>query len=952
LFSDAGRAPFAAAPMRPEFPSSVLCIAASHQRKSVVTGPIARPVIINAMTGSTVGHYEILEKLGEGGMGVVYKARDVLLNRTAALKFLPSEGAGSGDQRKRFVHEAQSASALNHPNIVTIYEISRAGERDFIAMELVRGQSLDQAIGRKALPLAKALDYGIQIAAALAAAHSAGIIHRDLKPGNVMVSDTGFVKVLDFGLAKLMAGVSNASDATRTILEGPKTADGAIVGTVSYMSPEQAEGKPVDHRSDIFSFGALFYEMLTGRRAFQGESAVSTLAAILTADPAPLTVEAPGMHAELVRIVSRCLRKPPEKRWQNIADVAIAIEEFKHDLESGRLASQPAIVPAPQRRRWIPLVAAALLAAALTGLVSWSLRPSAPAPENWRIHRLTSDTGATLFPAITTDGKLVAYVSDRAASDSMDLWVQQADGGDPVQLTRGLRFCKNPAFSPDGARIVMECEENPDTIYVVPALGGLPRKIAQGEVPQFSPDGSQIAYLAAASSGGGQRSIWTVPADGGTVKEIKVDRGIYSGPVWRPDGKGLLFIGARKDGKTDQDWFFVTADGGSITPTGAVRRLDAAGLGLGQGLNIMPGGLLFSAGNFESTNVYRMPFDPNFLKATGDPVPIIVGAGFNFAPASSQDGRRIAFAIGNNLVANIWRAPVDSATGKVAGEPVRVIGGVERSQAPSPSADGKRLAYLGGTTKSPEIRIRDLATGKDLRLAEAREWSYLVLSPDSSTVAFGSDQPNHNTVYTVPADGGIPKAICAACGRPVEWSHDRAKLLLDNAGPQSHEIHILDVATRKASVLLQHPQYPLYMPRISPDGKLLAFSAMLPGRARRVYLAPFTGNPVAEKDWTLLIDGADFDRQPLWAPSGNLIYFLSDRDGSRCIWAQRVDPASRQASGAPFAVHHVHQIRSNLEMIVDPARVGLSVAGGQMFYASFELHSNVWLAERPLPAGK
>ena len=210
------------------------------------------------MTGTTVGHYEILEKLGEGGMGVVYKARDVLLNRTAALKFLPADSASADDKRRRFLQEAQSASALNHPNIITIYEVGQAGGHDFIAMELVQGQPLDHAIGRKALPLGKAIAYSIQIADALAAANAAGIVHRDLKPGNVMIANSGLVKVLDFGLAKVVAAVPRASDATCTMLaESPKTSDGAIVGTVSYMSPEQAEGKPVDHRSDIFSFGGL-----------------------------------------------------------------------------------------------------------------------------------------------------------------------------------------------------------------------------------------------------------------------------------------------------------------------------------------------------------------------------------------------------------------------------------------------------------------------------------------------------------------------------------------------------------------------------------------------------------------------------------------------------------------------------------------------------------------------
>jgi Tol biopolymer transport system component/predicted Ser/Thr protein kinase len=905
--------------------------------------------IIGAMTGTMVGHYEILEQLGEGGMGVVYKARDVLLNRTAALKFLPADGAEADDKRRRFVQEAQAASALNHPNIVTIYEVGQADGRDFIAMELVQGRPLDEVIGRKALPQGRSIAYGVQIADALAAAHSAGIVHRDLKPGNVMVADSGLVKVLDFGLAKLVTRASDASDATRTVLgDSPKTAEGLILGTVSYMSPEQAEGRPVDHTSDIFSFGAVFYEMLTGRRAFHGESTVSTLAAILTAEPAPLSAEAPGVPAELARIVSRCLRKAPEKRWQSIADVRIALEEFKQDLDSGQLAVDRTPV-APRRRLWIPIAAATLVTAAVTGFAAWRARPAAPASELWRVRRLTADSGASLFPAISRDGRLVAYVSDRAAADSMDLWVQQVEGGDPVQLTRNLGYCQDPSFSPDGSRIVLRCGTEPDSIYVIPTFGGLPKKLAEGAWPQFSPDGSRIAYVGPASGDAGTRSLWILSSDAGTAREIKVGRGMPGGPVWRPDGRRLLFIGFGDPPGTPGDWYFVSPDGGSVEPTAAARRLGAAGLGLGRDLSVTSDGFLFASGDYESTSIYRLPFDAAFQNVTGDPVPVIVGAGFNFSPKASQDGRRMAFAIGNNLSSNIWRAPVDRSSGKVAGEPVRVTSGLDPSVAPSPSRDGARLAYLGGPRKAPEVRIRDLATGRDQRLAEAKDWSVVVLSQDGSTVAYNSDQRDSSAIYSVSATGGVPKKICTSCGRPVEWSPDRTKLFLDNAGAQHREIHLLDVSTGESKALLQHPERALNMPRLSPDGRSLVFSIQRAGRARRIYLAPFTGEPVPEKEWTVLVDGSDFERQPFWAPSGDLIYFLSERDGFRCIWAQRVDMVTHQPAGAPFAAQHVHQTRYSLEPIADVAMIGLSVAGGQMFYASFELQSNIWLAERRVP---
>jgi eukaryotic-like serine/threonine-protein kinase len=900
------------------------------------------------MIGTTAGHYEILEPLGEGGMGVVYKARDVLLNRIAAVKFLPLEGADADHKRSRFIQEAQSASALNHPNIITIYEVAKAGDRDFIAMELVQGQTLDQIIGRKALPPERAIAYAIQIADALAAAHASGIVHRDLKPANVMVTDAGLVKVLDFGLAKLMPAAWSTSGATQTVqTPSARTSDGTIVGTVAYMSPEQAEGKPVDHRSDVFSFGTLLHEMLTGRRAFEGESAASTLAAILTAEPPPLSAEAPGAATELIRIVSRCLRKLPEKRWQSLADVRIALDELKQDWEAGRLTPPTASVAAPPRR-WMPTIAAALAAATLTAVVMWwRALPAAPASELWQIVRVTGDAGLSLSPAISREGKLVTYVSDRAGSETMDLWVQQIEGGDPVQLTRGLGACRDPDFAPDGSRIVVQCGAEPGVIFIVPTLGGLPKRIAEGFWPRFSPDGSQISYVTVDERGSAS-SIWIVPAGGGKPIELKPGTAMNSAPVWRPDGKGLLIVGIgdpQNQTVPPFDWYFVPVDGGPAVSAGAYDRLRARDFGPGRNLGVTTGGLLFSHGNAESSNIYRLPFDSGFRRASGEPVPIIVGAGLNFSPPASQDGRRIVFAIGNNLSNNIWRAALDPKTGTATGSPIRITSGVDPSLVPSPSRDGKRLAYLGSSRKAPEVRIRDLDSGADLRLAGAKEWTFLVLSPDGSMVAFNSDLRIGSAIYSVPAAGGVAKQLCAACGRPVEWLADRTKLLIDNAGPNQREIQILDVTTGRTTPLLRHAEFQLTMPRVSPDGKALSFTMVKPGRARRIYLAPFTGELVPEQQWSVVVEGSDFDRQPVWAPAGNVIYFHSDRDGARCIWAQRVDTATRQPIGSPFAARHMHEVRYSLTD-VDPASIGLSVANGQMFYASSDLQSNVWLAQR------
>src|SRR4249920_2247774 len=288
------------------------------------------------MIGKTIAHYQILEKLGEGGMGVVYKARDTHLDRLVALKVLPPEKVADSRRKRRFVQEAKAASAMNHPNIITIYDIASENGIDFIVMEYVQGKTLDAMVPRKGLRLNETLKLAIQMADALAKAHSAGIVHRDMKPTNVMVTDDGLVKVLDFGLAKLTEVSESGDEPTRTL--GHETEEGTIVGTVSYMSPEQAEGKKVDARSDIFSFGSVLYEMATGQQAFHGDSKMSTLAAIMNQEPKPISQLVPGIARDLEKIITRCLRKAPNRRWQAMPDLKVTLDELKEESDSGTLA--------------------------------------------------------------------------------------------------------------------------------------------------------------------------------------------------------------------------------------------------------------------------------------------------------------------------------------------------------------------------------------------------------------------------------------------------------------------------------------------------------------------------------------------------------------------------------------------------------------------------------------
>ncbi|WP_347269110.1 protein kinase, partial [Paracoccus sp. (in: a-proteobacteria)] len=398
------------------------------------------------MIPQSFAHYRVLGKLGAGGMGVVYKAFDTRLDRSVALKVLPPDRTSDPERKRRFVLEAKAASALNHPNIVTIYDIGSHQGEDFIAMEFVDGKTLGELIPKQGMTVKEAVRLAVQVADALAKAHAAGIVHRDLKPSNIMVDGDGRVRLLDFGLAKLTDRAETGSG-DKTLVHESKTAEGSIVGTVQYMSPEQAEGKKVDYRSDIFSFGAVLYEMITGRRAFQGSTAVSTLAAIIKEEPESVVETAPGTPRDLRRIVERCLRKDRDRRYQSTSDLRLALEE---------IAPDPAAQAAPAARRgkaiwFVGIVAALALVAA--GAAAHRLTAADSTLPAYEFRPITADNGLTDYPAISRDGKLVAYASDRAGDGKLDIYVQQLSGGDPVRLTRDPSDDLDPDFSPDGSMV-------------------------------------------------------------------------------------------------------------------------------------------------------------------------------------------------------------------------------------------------------------------------------------------------------------------------------------------------------------------------------------------------------------------------------------------------------------------------------------------------------------------
>ena len=903
--------------------------------------------------GRTISHYRIVEKLGAGGMGVVWKARDTRLDRFVALKFLPAAKLGDPERKRRFVQEARAASALNHPNIITIYDIGQAGPEehpaDFIAMEFVPGKALDRLVPRKGLRLNDALDCAIQVADALAAAHAAGIVHRDLKPGNVMVGENGCVKVLDFGLAKL-TGQGGAAEfvRTETIAQAPKTEEGMIVGTVSYMSPEQAEGKKVDARTDIFSFGALLYEMVTGRRAFTGGSIVSILSAILRDEPKPAAEMVHGLPGELDRIVARCLQKDPNRRYQHAGDLKIDLQRVKEDAAAG----DPAMPESLSARRWWWLSAAAACVA-VSLAVGWLLHGPPAALPPWNLTRLSSDAGFSGFSALSPDGKLVAYSSDRGLDGEPDLYVKQVAGGQPIRLTSDGAGNTAPDFSPDGSKIVFRSNRDGGGIYEIPAFGGDVRLLARdGRNPKFSPDGSQVAYWVGSEGvtsvvpGGG--AVWVVPVAGGQPQRVGTNFTAARYPIWSPDGKRLLFVGytsAKANESSSLDWWLVATNGGEAVKTGAYDALIHAGLKGGTvavAPNIPRPGcwsaantVIFSTANGDAQNLWEIGVSPRTGKLNGALKRLTAGAGNEVDPSSASAGALSFTNIENRR--DVWSLPLDLDRGTAKGALERTTQGPAWREHASLSKNGRYLAFASNQTGPTNIWMRDLATGKESSVAgPSFTQRFPVLNASGARIAFSVYEKDKRVVY-VSAPGGTPEKLCEGCLRATDWSRDEKTLLVFGGNP--YQINLLDLASHQQTPLLKHPTYNLLYSRFSPDNRWVGFTARIQPNRERITVAPVGGpKPVPESAWITIAEGGPEDWAN-WSPDGKTLYFTSARDGHYCLWGQRIDATSRRPVGDPFAVLHLHGR-------VSYRQGGWSAAGGRIALQLVEATGNIWMMSR------
>ncbi|MCG3163293.1 MAG: Protein TolB [Acidobacteria bacterium] len=756
----------------------------------LVSDSLSSSAQTKSILGHKIGNYEILRLLGAGGMGEVYLARDVRLDRQIALKILPAQFTEDPAQVRRFEREARAASSTNHPNIITIHDIGVEGGAHFIATEYIAGRTLREIIADGKMALREALEVGSQIASALAAAHAAGIVHRDIKPENVMARPDGLVKVLDFGLAKpIKAGAVSGNlrwpEAVNPYTDPwPQTDPRMLMGTLAYLSPEQARGEEIDHRTDIFSLGVVIYEMIACARPFKGETAAAILDAILKQEPEPIAIG--ELSGELNRVIGRALEKDREARYQNASDLRDDLQRLARHLEAeeGR-ADRQRISP-----RW--LTKAAALAAVIAVSIAlwlvwragisktWDL--SSPRPSPWIDAvsvNLTGFPGHEIFPSLAPDGR--SFVYSRHLDNQYDIFVQRVGEMQARNLTADSKVDDwMAAFAPDGSRIAFRSERDGGGVFVMNADGGNLRRLTQGGFnPAWSPGGDEIVYATSPansphSRGDANSQLWVVNVTTGEQRRIDTGSGKDAvQPSWSPSGARIAYWGLRG---THRDIWTVPSRG-------------------------------------------------------GEPAAVTNDEATDWNPVWSPDGKYLYFASDSHGAMRFWRAPIDQTTGQTLGEREAVTGSGAESWHPSFSRDGKRLAYVNYIVKENILRFefdpqREIITGQQTPITGgARRVTAPELSPNGQWLAyytFGSPQED---IFIVRQDGSEPRQLTndRFRDRVPRWSPDGKRIAFYSDRSGGYEIWIINSDGSGLRRLTECGDRNCFYPAWSQDGTRLAF---------------------------------------------------------------------------------------------------------------------------------
>jgi Tol biopolymer transport system component len=811
--------------------------------------------------GQSLSHYSIVEKIGKGGMGEVYRAKDQVLGRDVAIKVLPEEFAKDADRVARFQREAKLLASLNHSNIASIYGLEEAGGTSFLVMELVEGQTLADRIKAGAIPVEESLKLALQIAEALEAAHEKGVIHRDLKPANIKVTPDGKVKVLDFGLAKAFAGDQAEVNLSHSpTLSYTATQQGVILGTAAYMSPEQAKGKTVDKRADIWAFGAVLFEMLTGRPAFPGDEVSEILASVIKGD-VNLDLLPANVHPRVREVVTRCLQKDLRSRYSDIADVRYEIELVIAD-PVGLLEKPIMDVGLGIRMRLLlPWMAIAIvLAASVTGVAVWNLKPM-PAPERRQVIRFDYDLPESQqfvnighpFLAISPDGSKFAY------NTAGGLYLRSMN--EPVaRLILGPdKDPRQPFFSRDGQWVgYWSGAEN--QLKKISVSGGVPVTIANASnpvLPSWCMDDT-IVYCQF-----GTNKIMRVAANGGEPELLCEAEGnkIFA-PQILPGGKFVLYS---------------QLDGSEF-------RIMVQSLKTGQCKSLMPmqgtvsrylptGHIVYMVGH----DLFAVPFDPVRLEMIGRPVCLVEGILWTGSTAAPQyaisDSGTLVYAMGMENAAALARTLV-WVNREGQSEPVAAPSNIYDD--PKISPDGSKVALTINTGGNLDIHVFDFNRGILSRLTSNRSIErYPVWTPDGNHISFTSNRDGVFAVYCKAFDGtGKDEKLGSTPDRflfPWAFSSDGKTLVVSEpmGGLIKWDIGTLSVERNHTPNLLLHEDYSVFQPKISPDGRWIAYAADESGKdIVELYVRPFP--EVGKSKWQVSTGGG---HSPLWSPDGQELYF-------------------------------------------------------------------------------